>query len=379
MNIEESMLMRGKECTDNMFEKDTDKTISITRGDSGSFVAPIDYALQSGDVLRLKVFRKKACEDVVLQKDFAIGEATETVTLELTEKDTRIGEVISKPVDYWYEIELNPDTNPKTLVGYDEDGAKIFRLYPEGRDLEDDELTEKEKDTHRKLLDEFRKDIPKETQKYLDEHIDSIAADVEEYADFERKANKLSEYKEDATDEQYYSAKATNEMLDKEDIEQSVKDLEKSLSKYQLKTQKLVAINPKDTIKIWELETGVYRFSGNIYTRVENGEPTGALNYNENSVLIVNKRYAGGNQIYNWFILGEFVNHYTTGYVPINTGFFYVTKDGNIVSKEWKIQGDAIVQDIASNANNSSTYPSTKAVYDYVQSVIPPTAEEVEY
>ena len=170
-----------------MFTIDTDKTISVTRGDSGSFVAPIDYALQPGDVLRLKVFRKKACEDVVLQKDFAIDEATETVTLELTEKDTRIGKIISKPVDYWYEIELNPDNNPKTLVGYDEDGAKIFRLYPEGRDLEDDELTEEEKDTHRKLLDEFREDIPKETQKYLEEHIGSIAADVEEYADFATK------------------------------------------------------------------------------------------------------------------------------------------------------------------------------------------------
>jgi hypothetical protein len=197
-----------------MFTIDTDKTISITRGDSGSFVAPIDYALQQGDVLRLKVFRKKACEDVVLQKDFAIGEATETVTLELTEKDTRIGKVISKPVDYWYEIELNPDNNPKTLVGYDEDGAKIFKLYPEGRDLEDDELTEEEVNSHRKLLNEFREDIPKETQKYLDEHIDSIAADVEEYADFERKANKLSEYKESATDEQYYSAKAVNNMFE---------------------------------------------------------------------------------------------------------------------------------------------------------------------
>ena len=170
-----------------MFTIDTDKTISVTRGDSGSFVAPIDYALQPGDVLRLKVFRKKACEDVVLQKDFAIDEATETVTLELTEKDTRIGKIISKPVDYWYEIELNPENNPKTLVGYDEDGAKIFRLYPEGRDLEDDELTEEEKDTHRKLLDEFRKDIPKATQKYLEEHIGSIAADVEEYADFATK------------------------------------------------------------------------------------------------------------------------------------------------------------------------------------------------
>lgn len=156
-----------------MFTIDTDKTISITRGDSGSFVAPIDYALQPGDVLRLKVFRKKACEDVVLQKDFVIGEATKTVTLELTEKDTRIGGVISKPVDYWYEIELNPDNNPKTLVGYDEDGAKIFKLYPEGRDLEDDELTEEEVDTFRKLFGDFKNEI----YDYVDEACGDGGAD----------------------------------------------------------------------------------------------------------------------------------------------------------------------------------------------------------
>ena len=160
-----------------MFEIDTDKTISITRGDSGSFVAPIDYALQPGDVLRLKVFRKKACEDVVLQKDFAIGEATETVTLELTEKDTRIGGIISKPVDYWYEIELNPDNNPKTLVGYDEDGAKIFKLYPEGRDLEDDELTEEEVDTFRKYLDEFRNEI----NVYLEKEVAEMKGELEKF------------------------------------------------------------------------------------------------------------------------------------------------------------------------------------------------------
>lgn len=142
-----------------MFTIDTDKTISITRGDSGSFVAPVDYDFQPGDELRLKVFRKKACEDVVLQKDFTIAEATESVTLELTEQDTRIGEIISKPTDYWYEIELNPETNPQTLIGYDEDGAKILRLYPEGRDLEDDELTEAEKNSFRELFDEFKKEI----------------------------------------------------------------------------------------------------------------------------------------------------------------------------------------------------------------------------
>ena len=173
-----------------MFEINTDKTISITRGDSGSFVAPIDYALQPGDVLRLKVFRKKTCEDVVLQKDFTIEEATETVTLELTEKDTRIGEIISKPVDYWYEIELNPDNNPKTLVGYDEDGAKIFKLYPEGRDLEDDELTEEEKDTLRKYLDEFKDEINnylekeiEDMQSYLEKEVAELQGELDEIGD----------------------------------------------------------------------------------------------------------------------------------------------------------------------------------------------------
>ena len=101
-----------------MFLVESDKTINITRGDSIEFVAPVDYSFQSGDVLRLKVYRKKACEDVVLQKDFTIAEATETVNIVLTEQDTRIGGVISKPVDYWYELEVNPDNNPHTILGY---------------------------------------------------------------------------------------------------------------------------------------------------------------------------------------------------------------------------------------------------------------------
>lgn len=150
-------------------------TINVTRGDSCSFIAPIDYAFKNGDVLRLKVFRKKACEDVVLQKDFAITETTNTVTLELTEKDTRIGEIISKPVDYWYEIELNPESNPQTIVGYDDDGAKIFRLYPEGRDLEDDELTKEEVDTLHKLFGEFKNEI----SVYVENAVKEMQGDID--------------------------------------------------------------------------------------------------------------------------------------------------------------------------------------------------------
>lgn len=44
--------------------------------------------------------------------------------------------MVNKPTDFWYEVELNPDTAPQTIIGYDkETGAKIFRLYPEGGDM----------------------------------------------------------------------------------------------------------------------------------------------------------------------------------------------------------------------------------------------------
>ena len=54
----------------------------------------------------------------------------------LTSKETKFGELIHKPKDYWYEVELNPMTTPQTVIGYDEDGAKVFRLFPEGKDVE---------------------------------------------------------------------------------------------------------------------------------------------------------------------------------------------------------------------------------------------------
>lgn len=90
------------------------------------------YMFQPGDVVRFSVFRKKDCSDVVLRKDFPVEAATDQVSIILTGEETKIGSVISKPVDYWYEVELNPETCPQTIVGYDQDGAKVFRLYPEG-------------------------------------------------------------------------------------------------------------------------------------------------------------------------------------------------------------------------------------------------------
>jgi hypothetical protein len=124
-----------------MFVVNEDMSIYCTRGDSGVFrvQATVDgepYIFRVGEKVRLKVFGKKDCENVVLQKTAEVFEDTEQVDIILAKEDTKIGEVISKPTDYWYEVELNPDTRPQTIVGYDENGAKVFKLFPEGKDVD---------------------------------------------------------------------------------------------------------------------------------------------------------------------------------------------------------------------------------------------------
>lgn len=123
-----------------MFKINEDKSIYLTRGDianiSVSATMPDGtlYMFQDGDIVRFKVFKRRDCGCVELQKDVVKSGSGREVTIPLTSEDTKIGEVISKPTNYWYEVELNPDTNPQTLIGYDEDGEKIFRLFPEGSD-----------------------------------------------------------------------------------------------------------------------------------------------------------------------------------------------------------------------------------------------------
>ena len=124
-----------------MFIINDDKSIYITRGDAALFAVTamldgVPYEFQPNDVVRFKVFEKKGCDTVVLQKDFPVIEACDSVDISLVRADTKIGDIIHKPKDFWYEVELNPDTYPQTIIGYDEDGAKSFRLLPEGKDLE---------------------------------------------------------------------------------------------------------------------------------------------------------------------------------------------------------------------------------------------------
>lgn len=125
-----------------MFKINEDMSIYITRGDAAAIDigAKLDedtYVFRVGDVVRFKVTAKKNCAKVVLQKDFVVQEECTSVEINLSSDDTKFEDFISKPKDYWYEVELNPDTKAQTIIGYDdESGAKIFRLYPEGGDFE---------------------------------------------------------------------------------------------------------------------------------------------------------------------------------------------------------------------------------------------------
>ena len=121
-----------------MFTITADKHVYLTRGDmvvievSACMNQSEPYIFKVGDVVRLRVFTKKQHDDIVLTKDVVVSEEVPIVNIQLDRHDTKIGGIINKPADYWYEIELNPETNPQTIVGYDSDGPKIFRLYPEG-------------------------------------------------------------------------------------------------------------------------------------------------------------------------------------------------------------------------------------------------------
>ena len=122
-----------------MFIIDEDgTTLKVTRGQSGTITFGAltpegePYTFQVGDILRLNVTKVNKENSIVMSVDTIIEAETTEATISITSFDSKIGTVINKPTDYWYDIELNPDSAiAQMLLGYDDDGPKIFKLYPE--------------------------------------------------------------------------------------------------------------------------------------------------------------------------------------------------------------------------------------------------------
>ena len=135
-----------------MFVVHEDMTIYATRGDAVYF--PVEkkqgdakYKFQPGDVVRFKIFEKKNYSKVVLMKDFLVEAESTSVNIFLDKNSMKFGGIINKPVDYWYEVELNPDTLPDTFIGYNADGPAVFKLFPEAKDVVDGEIPDPEENS----------------------------------------------------------------------------------------------------------------------------------------------------------------------------------------------------------------------------------------
>ena len=122
----------------NMFKKDEKKPnrLLVTRGDRGSvYATAIDlvtnnpYTFQVGDKISFVVVPENGySEGAVIRKDVIVTEETQEVEIPLTSEDTKIGDIIDEYEDYWYNVVLNDDI---TIIGSDDTGEKVFRLYPE--------------------------------------------------------------------------------------------------------------------------------------------------------------------------------------------------------------------------------------------------------
>ena len=115
-------------------------TIKVNRGDVLNFSLSIEkddgttYTFVEGDKVIFSVYNKnKMSDNAVLLKEISATPETTSITISCTKEDTQIGNLINKPVEYWYEIELN---NEYTVLGYDDNGAKLLMLYPEGSKIQ---------------------------------------------------------------------------------------------------------------------------------------------------------------------------------------------------------------------------------------------------
>lgn len=121
------------------------KNIEITRGNmlpititAGNDVDDTDYRFEKGDILRFKIYDSKDVNKIYLQKDFTVAEDATEVTLTMTATEMKIGELSNRAATYWWEIDINPDTDEEqTIVGCEltETGdldPAIITILPEG-------------------------------------------------------------------------------------------------------------------------------------------------------------------------------------------------------------------------------------------------------
>ena len=110
------------------------KTIHLNRGDSANIqIACNNSTFEDGQELKMYVMEAGNCENILLDTSALLTADSNTATISITSEQTK---ALSEPFsggskEFWYELELQAGEERTTLVGYDEDGPKLFILYPE--------------------------------------------------------------------------------------------------------------------------------------------------------------------------------------------------------------------------------------------------------
>ena len=106
-------------------------TFHVTRGDGRTVELSFrDYTFPVGAEIHFRIYEEEGMnKEPVLDKEVDINTATETAEIEFLGADTALGNPINERTTYWYEIAITDDQTP---VCFDENGPKLFYLYPGG-------------------------------------------------------------------------------------------------------------------------------------------------------------------------------------------------------------------------------------------------------
>lgn len=109
----------------------------ITRGDDLLFDLQITdtndkpYMFNKDDIVTFAIY-KNLKEPAVVLENFYAEDGDESIRIQIDSETMKIGELISSPRVYYYEITLN---GVSTVQGYSKTGKSILTLLPEGSNI----------------------------------------------------------------------------------------------------------------------------------------------------------------------------------------------------------------------------------------------------
>jgi hypothetical protein len=128
-------------------------------------------------------------------------------------------------------------------------------------------------------------------------------------------------------------------------------------------------IKTLDRANVWELEAGVYYVSGNVFYATPQPPQS------SNNIVLQGKKST-------LFVTQSAVEAQTKHFMLFSDKYLYFGQSWfNALSQTAMGSYTKVVAKVSEVITEESTneIPTAKAVYDYVQSVLPPSAEEVEY